>query len=129
MERVPDTAVDRHSVCCVGSGDHGRARGVSHGSHDACRFTLHCRRIFRIAASLVLKFPQWGWTLLNGVITTLLGVIIFRHFPETGLWLVGTLVGVDLLFNGISWIMLSLNIRSCRMPEGIADGQSERSSA
>ena len=68
--------------------------------------------IFRITAALVLRFPQWGWTLLNGVITTLLGVIIFRHFPETGLWLVGTLVGIDLIFNGWSWIMLAVDVRN-----------------
>ena len=77
--------------------------------------------IFRITASLVLKFPQWGWTMLNGVVTTLLGVIIFRHFSEAGLWLVGTLVGVELLFNGVSWIMLSLSIRSLPVPKDVAD--------
>ena len=85
--------------------------------------------IFRITAALILKFPQWGWTLLNGVITTLLGVIIFRHFPEAGLWLVGTLIGIDLMFNGVSWIMLSLSIRSLPNPEDVADDQSQLSSA
>ncbi len=77
--------------------------------------------IFRLTAALVLKFPQWGWAMLNGVITALLGVIILRHFPETGLWLVGTLVGIELLFNGVSWVMLSLDIRSLPVPEDIAE--------
>jgi uncharacterized membrane protein HdeD (DUF308 family) len=77
--------------------------------------------VFRVTAALVLKFPQWGWALLNGVVTTLLGVIIFRHFPETGLWLIGTLVGIELIFNGATWIMLSLNIRSLPVEDVAAE--------
>ncbi|MEM8680216.1 MAG: HdeD family acid-resistance protein [Planctomycetota bacterium] len=75
----------------------------------ACLFIV--AGLFRVTASLVLRFPQWGWALLNGVVTTLLGLIILRHFPNSGLWLVGVLVGVDLLFNGVAWIMLSLSVR------------------
>jgi uncharacterized membrane protein HdeD (DUF308 family) len=71
--------------------------------------------IFRVTAALVIRFPHWGWTLLNGVVTLMLGVIIFRHFPDAALWLIGTLVGVDLLLQGWSWIALSLAIR--QLPE------------
>lgn len=66
---------------------------------------------FRAVAALVVRFPHWGWALLNGVITFLCGVVIYRHFPEAGLWVVGLLVGLELLFNGLTWIMLSLSIR------------------
>jgi uncharacterized membrane protein HdeD (DUF308 family) len=52
-------------------------------------------------------------------------VIIFRHFPETGLWLIGTLVGIELVFNGVTWIMLSLNIRSLPTIEEVAANQGE----
>ena len=71
--------------------------------------------IFRVTASLVIRFPHWGWTLLNGVVTMMLGIIIIRHFPEAALWLIGTLVGVDLLLQGWSWIALALAIR--QLPE------------
>jgi uncharacterized membrane protein HdeD (DUF308 family) len=72
---------------------------------------------FRIVSALVDKYPQWGWSLLNGVISLMLGLIIFRAFrqlPEepTGVfWILGLLVGVEILFNGWTWIMLSLAIR------------------
>lgn len=66
---------------------------------------------FRTAAALVIRFPHWGWTLLNGVITLLLGIVIYRHFPEAALWVIGVLVGVDLVFQGWSWIMLATAIR------------------
>ena len=84
--------------------------------------------VFRIVSALVLKFPQWGWALLNGVVTALLGIIIFRHFPSSGLFLVGTLVGIDLLFNGLSWIMLSLSVRSLPIPEDVADDAAQLAS-
>ena len=35
--------------------------------------------IFRILAAMMLRFPQWGWTLLNGCVTFLVGLVIYRH--------------------------------------------------
>ena len=71
--------------------------------------------VFRAVAALVMRFPHWGWTLLNGVVTFVLGVIIYRHFAEASLWLIGTLVGIDMLLHGWSWIMLAFAIR--RIPD------------
>lgn len=78
---------------------------------------------FRIVSCLVLKFPQWGWALLNGVITLLLGGIIYKRFTEcplrTALIVIGLLVGIELLLNGWTWIMLALSLR--RLPVERAD--------
>ena len=62
--------------------------------------------IFRVAAALAVRFTHWGWALLNGVVTLLCGVIIYRHFPQSALWVIGLLVAIEMLFNGWSWIML-----------------------
>jgi len=67
---------------------------------------------FRALAALVVRFPYWGWALLNGVITFLLGVIIYRHFSLECLWVLGLLIGLEMLFSGWTWIMLSLAIRN-----------------
>jgi len=67
---------------------------------------------FRAIAALSIRFPQWGWALLNGVVTLILGIYIFRHFPITALWVPGLLVGVEMLLAGWTWIMLGLAIRS-----------------
>ncbi len=75
--------------------------------------------LFRIAAALVVRFPRRGWALLNGVITLMLGVIIYKRFPGDALWVIGVLVGVEMLFHGWTWIMLSLAIR--KIPE-LVDG-------
>ena len=66
---------------------------------------------FRIVAALVTRFPYWGWALLNGIITFLCGVVIYRHFPQCALWVVGLLVGLEMLFNGWTWITLAFAIR------------------
>ena len=69
---------------------------------------------FRIVASLAVHFPYWGWSLLNGIVTFLLGVIIYRlyhHFPPSAFWILGLLIGIEMLFHGWTWIMLSLAIR------------------
>ena len=70
---------------------------------------------FRAVAALVVRFPHWGWALLNGFVTFLFGVVIYRHFPQAAFWLVGLLVGVEMLFNGWTWIMLALAVR--RIPD------------
>ena len=67
---------------------------------------------FRTVASLLLRYPQWGWSLLNGVITLLAGVVIYRQLPFDAFWVVGLLVGLEMLFNGWTWIMLSQGIRN-----------------
>jgi uncharacterized membrane protein HdeD (DUF308 family) len=72
----------------------------------------------RALAALVVRFPYWGWALLNGVVTFLLGVIICRHFPQESLGLLGLLIGIEMLFNGWTWISLSLAIRN--LPEKTA---------
>ncbi len=66
---------------------------------------------FRVLAAMMVRFPHWGWALFNGIVTFLLGVIIYRQFPHSALWVIGLLVGVEMLFNGWTWIMLSLAIR------------------
>ena len=52
--------------------------------------------------------------LLNGVISLALGIMIWRQWPESSLWVIGIFVGIDMLFNGWSLIMLALTLRSCR---------------
>lgn len=66
--------------------------------------------IFRIVAALVERFHDWGWVLLNGVVSLLLGLIINRQ-PGDSLWLIGLFVGIEMIFNGWAWVMLALGLR------------------
>lgn len=67
--------------------------------------------LFRVTVALLERFPGWGWVLLNGGVNVLLGLVIWRQFPVSALWMIGLLVGFELLFNGWAWVMLALSVR------------------
>ena len=67
--------------------------------------------LFRIAGSLAGQFRGRGWVLLNGIITLVLGIMIWQQMPFSGLWVIGTFLGIDLIFNGWSYFLLGLNVR------------------
>jgi uncharacterized membrane protein HdeD (DUF308 family) len=53
----------------------------------------------------VIHLPHRGWLLLSGVVTLLLRVFIWRQLPGAAVWVIGTLVGIDMIFIGWSWVM------------------------
>jgi uncharacterized membrane protein HdeD (DUF308 family) len=66
---------------------------------------------------LILAFGMrpmagWGWLLFDAIITLILAVLIWRTWPSSTEWVIGTLVGISMLFSGISRLMLSLAARS-----------------
>jgi uncharacterized membrane protein HdeD (DUF308 family) len=71
--------------------------------------------LFRIVVALSERFYGWEWVLLNGVITLMLGIMIWREWPEAAFWVIGLFVGIDMLFAGWSLVITALTIR------GIAD--------
>ncbi len=65
---------------------------------------------------LILSFrlrpmPGSTWLLFDGIITLILGVMIWRTWPSSTEWVIGTLVGISMLFSGISRLMISLAAR------------------
>jgi uncharacterized membrane protein HdeD (DUF308 family) len=54
----------------------------------------------------------WGWVVASGVITLLLGAIILVHWPNSGFYALGVILGVDLVFAGASWIALGLGLHN-----------------
>jgi uncharacterized membrane protein HdeD (DUF308 family) len=47
-----------------------------------------------------------GWLVVSGLISFLLGYLIWTNWPLSGYWAVGILVGVDTLFSGVVMLML-----------------------
>jgi len=68
--------------------------------------------VYRIVVALIERFPSWGWVLVNGVITMLLGILIWQQWPASGLWVLGTFIGIDLIFNGLTWLALAISVRN-----------------
>ncbi|HEV3255790.1 MAG TPA: HdeD family acid-resistance protein [Gemmataceae bacterium] len=68
--------------------------------------------VFRIIVAVAERFPSWGWVLCNGIVTVLLGIAIWRQWPASGLWVLGMLVGIDLIANGVTWSVLAVGVRN-----------------
>jgi len=64
--------------------------------------------LFRVFIAASQRFSGWGWVLLSGAVSFLLGVLIWRELPEAAFWVIGMFVGIDLIFNGFSWVMAGL---------------------
>jgi uncharacterized membrane protein HdeD (DUF308 family) len=67
---------------------------------------------FRIIVSLFERFSSWGWVFFNGIITLFLGIAIWRQWPQSGLWVLGLFVGIDLIVNGMTWSALAVTVRN-----------------
>lgn len=50
--------------------------------------------------------PAWGWLLSDGIVALALGLMIWLHWPSTAVWALGLLVGVDLVLNGSSLLLI-----------------------
>src|SRR5215510_12245558 len=68
--------------------------------------------IYRSIASIVMQFPNWGWSLLSGIVSLVLGYMLLSNWQSASLWFLGLYIGIDLIIHGLAWIMFSLRIHS-----------------
>ena len=54
----------------------------------------------------------WEWLLLDGIVTLILGAMIWATWPVSTEWAIGTLVGISMIFSGSTRLMLSMAARS-----------------
>jgi len=52
-----------------------------------------------------------GWILFDGIVTLILGLMVWRQWPSSSLWVIGTLVGISMILTGTTRLMLSLAAR------------------
>ena len=50
--------------------------------------------------------------LLSSAINVLLGVLVWRGWPETGLWVIGLFIGIEMILNGWTLVMLGLTAKN-----------------
>jgi uncharacterized membrane protein HdeD (DUF308 family) len=55
---------------------------------------------------------QWGWLLAVGVCDLAVAAVIIAGFPGTAAWVLGLLVGINMLFSGTALIMIALYART-----------------
>jgi len=68
--------------------------------------------LWKIIASFSYRPAEgWVWLLLGGLLSLVLGVLIWNQWPVSGMWAVGVLVGVDLLSTGLAMVVLATTLK------------------
>jgi uncharacterized membrane protein HdeD (DUF308 family) len=70
--------------------------------------------LFKVVAALSHRFANWGWVLVNGLISFMLGVMIWSQWPTSGLFIIGLFIGIDLIMVGWVWVALALSAKKVR---------------
>lgn len=71
--------------------------------------------VFRMVYSLTNNnIPHKGIIFVNGLLTCILGVLLLLDWPISGLWALGTFMGLDAIFTGIEWIALAIKIKEIK---------------
>src|SRR5262249_9760318 len=77
---------------------------------------LSWRRAVQVADwlfSLTIRpFPNWGWVLASGIVTILIAFYLWASLPVTAIWLLGVLVGIQLICEGAALGYLAWKVRA-----------------
>jgi len=55
--------------------------------------------------------PMWWLLALGGLGSVVVGVLLYLMLPWSGLWILGTLIGVELIFQGVGWMSFGMDLR------------------
>lgn len=68
--------------------------------------------ISKVVFALTIRpFPNWGWVLASGAVGIVLSLLLWASLPVTALWLIGLLLGIELVSVGASLAYLAWNVR------------------
>jgi len=70
-----------------------------------------------IVAFQIRPIQGWGFLLLSGVASTVLALLIWNQWPLSGAWAIGVLVGIQLIFSGLTMIAVGTFIKSAASRE------------
>src|SRR6516162_8625250 len=65
-----------------------------------------------IFALTIRPFPNWGWVLASGIIGILLSFYLWASLPITAIWLLGVLLGIQLICEGVAIGYLAWQVRN-----------------
>jgi uncharacterized membrane protein HdeD (DUF308 family) len=54
---------------------------------------------------------QWGWLFVNGLLDLLIAGWVAWAFPSSAFWILGVIVGIDLLFGGFGLVAMAMAAR------------------
>jgi uncharacterized membrane protein HdeD (DUF308 family) len=91
---------------------------IAHPTLGVASLTLVLASLFLVEGILNIalffrmrSFQGSSWVLIDGIITLLLGLMIYAQWPSSSAWAIGTLVGVSMIISGVTRVLLSLAVR------------------
>jgi uncharacterized membrane protein HdeD (DUF308 family) len=57
------------------------------------------------------QIKGWGWLLVGGIAAIALGAMIVAEWPLSGLWGIGMLIAIEMLFAGWGMVMMALTVK------------------
>lgn len=64
-----------------------------------------------IFALTIRPFPDWGWVLASGIVGIVLALWLWASIPVTAVWLLGVLLGIELICEGATLGHLAWQVR------------------
>lgn len=64
-----------------------------------------------VFALTIRPFPNWGWVLASGGVGIVLSLILWASLPVTAIWLIGLLLGIELISVGAAITYLAWQVR------------------
>ena len=74
--------------------------------------------IFKIVVGTTLRYPQWGWTVVDGAVSILRAALILAQWPVSAAWVIGLFISIDLIFAG--WSLVAVALASRRLEGDLA---------
>ena len=68
--------------------------------------------VMRIIVAIQHRELQGWWLiLLGGIVSVVLSIMLYMTLPWSGLWILGTLISIELLVQGFTWLRFGLSLR------------------
>ena len=67
--------------------------------------------IFRFVSALALQFPNYGWAAFGGVLSIILGLLLWTQWPTSAIWFIGLVVGLNFIFSGVGWAVMGWKLK------------------
>ena len=70
--------------------------------------------ILKIIISVTTMVPMRGWLIIQGLLNCLLGGLILYQWPVSGLWVLGLMLGINMVFSGARLVTLGFSLKNYR---------------
>ncbi len=67
-----------------------------------------------MAFQIRTRTRAWAWVAFGGVLNIVLGLLVYMGWPESGLWVIGMFISIELIIHGFNAIVLSRIVKEAQ---------------